>query len=230
MSSILTGRPARIRSPGPTSVTPGKPDRKGRCTIRRVRRSQCFHDSGSAHLPVSRGVTRLGRSLALPIGVRTGILGRAKLLLSRNGLCRLGRSLALPEARNAVVSRGVTRLGRSLALPIGVRTGVLGRAKLLLSRNGLCRLGRSLALPEARKAVVSRGVTRLGRSLALPGARTAVSSLVRRHGSPGPDVIRSETREQRVAKLRQRSRQTLNLGPTRRGGDQAYRACCQSPL
>jgi hypothetical protein len=61
----------------------------------------------------------------LPIGVRTGILGRAKLLLSRNGLCRLGRSLALP---------------------IGVRTGILGRAKLLLSRNGLCRLGRSLAL------------------------------------------------------------------------------------
>jgi hypothetical protein len=27
--------------------------------------------------------------------VRTGILGRAKLLLSRDGLCRLGRSLAL---------------------------------------------------------------------------------------------------------------------------------------
>jgi O-methyltransferase domain/Dimerisation domain len=54
--------------------------------------------------------------------------GRAKLLLSCNGLCRLGQSLALP---------------------IRARTGIFGRAKLLLSCNGLCRLGRSLALPAS---------------------------------------------------------------------------------
>ena len=86
--------------------------------------------------------------------------GRAKLLLSRDGLCRLGRSLALPSSvaqrfgrAKLLLSRdGLCRLGRSLALPSCGGPG-FGRAKLLLSRDGLCRLGRSLALPESRKAV-----------------------------------------------------------------------------
>ena len=90
----------------------------------------------------------------------TSILGRAKLLLSRDGLRRLGRSLALPmgvdrhswEGEAPAEPHGLRRLGRSLALPNCAWPGILGRAKLLLSRDGLRRLGRSLALPIGVKA------------------------------------------------------------------------------
>jgi hypothetical protein len=56
-----------------------------------------LQDSGTAASRASHGSIQLGRSLAHPTVMRTGILGRAaKLLLSRIGLRRLGRSLALP--------------------------------------------------------------------------------------------------------------------------------------
>jgi hypothetical protein len=116
-----------------------------------------LQDSGTAASRASHGSIQLGRSLAHPTVMRTGILGRAaKLLLSRIGLRRLGRSLALPiGVRTGILGRaklrlsriGLRRLGRSLALPIGVRSGILGRAKLRLSRIGLRQLGRSLAIP-----------------------------------------------------------------------------------
>ena len=83
--------------------------------------------------------------------------GRAKLLLSHDGLCRLGESLALPSSVTQVFGRaklllsrdGLCRLGESLALPSSV-TQVFGRAKLLLSRDGFCRLGASPSRNDTR--------------------------------------------------------------------------------